>query len=134
MCLGCVCSPVCYVYTAGFLYVWLCLVLWFISCVFGFPTWAVSYYGLLSVTYYMCLKIGTDCICGYWWPPPNRHQQSNKFKWFMDSFYVRQVFDVKMDVSMRNATTQVMDFKFSFSAVTSHLGVDIRSGLRTGYL
>lgn len=52
----------------------------------------------------------------------------------MDSFYVRQVFDVKMDVSLRNATTQVMDSKFSFSAVNSHLGVDIRSGLRTGYL
>ncbi len=46
----------------------------------------------------------------------------------MAVFYVRQGFDV----SMRNASTQVMEFMFSFSPVDSHLGVDISSGL--GYL
>lgn len=52
----------------------------------------------------------------------------------MAGFMLGMVLDVKMDVSMRNALTQVMDFKFGFGAVNSHLGVDIRSCLRTGYL
>lgn len=51
---------------------------------------------------------------------------------FKAGFYVSTLFDVKMDVSIRNATTQVMGLMLS--SVNSHLDVDIRSGLRTAYL
>lgn len=62
---------------------------------------------------------------------PTLHQ-SNMFKWFVAGYYVSKLFDVKMDVSIRNATTQVMGLMLN--AANSHLDVDIRSGLQTAYL